>query len=148
MGIIDLQKKARPGQGRIEYYWFENESIGLKRTLFHRILIPFEPFDSGLEYVSQPEETELCLEWLELQLPSPEALHGLVITSQEFGQAEGSIYLGAAHNPVDLKLLSIARLDDALFVVTATLEVLFEFEGVGKDESFEFQSLALYTGEA
>jgi hypothetical protein len=54
---IRLQAKARPLEGTIEHYWFENEHVGLARTLFHRICIPFEPFDSGLDYVAQPERS-------------------------------------------------------------------------------------------
>ncbi len=61
MDFIDLQSKAIPRPGHIEHYWFENENTGLKRTRFHRIVIPFEPFDSGLDYVSQPETTELVV---------------------------------------------------------------------------------------
>jgi hypothetical protein len=66
MDVIDLQSKARPGIGRIEHYWFENALTGLRRTQFHRICVPFDPFDSGLDFVSQPESTELVLEWINL----------------------------------------------------------------------------------
>ena len=58
METIGLQENARPLPGTIEHYWFENERVGLARTLFHRIRIPFEPFDSGLDHVPQPERTE------------------------------------------------------------------------------------------
>ena len=34
---IDLQQKTAALQGSIEHYWFENETTGLKKTLFHRI---------------------------------------------------------------------------------------------------------------
>jgi hypothetical protein len=37
---IVLQAKARPLEGCIEHYWFENEQVDLARTLFHRITIP------------------------------------------------------------------------------------------------------------
>lgn len=47
---ISLQHKTKPKNGKGEIYWFENEHIGLKRTLFHRFNIPLIPFDSGLEY--------------------------------------------------------------------------------------------------
>jgi hypothetical protein len=61
---IGLQAKARSQEGTIEHYWFENEDVCLARTPFHRIRIPFEPFDSGLDYVPQPERTELIVEWI------------------------------------------------------------------------------------
>jgi hypothetical protein len=53
MKKIELQQKTTAKKGKIEFYYFENENIGLKKTLFHRIYIPLEPFDSGLEYESQ-----------------------------------------------------------------------------------------------
>ena len=68
MKKIELQRKTTAKKGRIEMYYFENNSIGLKKTLFHRIYIPLEPFDSGLEYESQPIETEIVIEWLNLKL--------------------------------------------------------------------------------
>ena len=49
MDVIGLQEKARPRVGTIEHYWFENPHVGLPLTLFHRIIIPLEPFDSGLD---------------------------------------------------------------------------------------------------
>ena len=71
MQTIGLQSRARLLEGVIEHYWFENAHVGLARTLFHRIRIPFEPFDSGLEYVEQPERTELVVEWIKLGLDGP-----------------------------------------------------------------------------
>jgi hypothetical protein len=53
METIGFQSKARPQEGTIEHYWFENATVGLPRTLFHRIRIPFEPFDSGLEFARE-----------------------------------------------------------------------------------------------
>ena len=112
MQIIDLQKKAGPAAGRIEHYWFENAHIGLKRTRFHRIVIPFEPFDSGLDYVAQPESTELVVEWINLGLADPSDLDGLVIATGVTPDVEASIYLGGAHNWTDLKELSLAKEGD------------------------------------
>lgn len=39
METINLQAKARPRSGYIEHYWFENPTIGLARTLFHRVVV-------------------------------------------------------------------------------------------------------------
>jgi hypothetical protein len=78
---INLQSKARPLTGRIEHYWFENEQVGLKKTRFHRIEIPFEPFDSGLNYVSQPESASLVVEWLVLEVEDPSRLGGVQISA-------------------------------------------------------------------
>ena len=68
MDKIDLQNKTKAKQATIEAYWFENPHIDLERTLFHRITIPLEAFDSGHDYVEQPTETEIVLEWYDLSL--------------------------------------------------------------------------------
>ena len=147
MDIIDLQSKAQAKRGRIEFYWFENENVGLPRTLFHRIVIPFEPFDSGLEYVSQPEETELCYEWLVLGLEDQAALTGLDLKSANYEQGEASIYVGAAHNPVKFVRFLLQDAGDGLFQIDAEMNVLFEFEGVAKNESFTLVAEASFVGE-
>ena len=49
MDKIQLQNKTKALDGTIEAYWFENENIGLKNTLFHRLTIPLVAFDSGLD---------------------------------------------------------------------------------------------------
>jgi hypothetical protein len=68
MDKINLQNKTYTKNGTIEPYWFENEIIGLKRTLFHRINIPLDSFNSGLEYEKQPVETAIIIEWLQLNV--------------------------------------------------------------------------------
>lgn len=146
MDVIDLQTKARPGLGRIEHYWFENPNIGLHRTLFHRIVIPFEPFDSGLKYVSQPESTELVVEWINLGLANPSDLDGVVISMGTTSDVEASIYLGAAHNCADLKELRLTREGDS-YRIRCRATVEFENEGVAQNEAFEFQARAKYLGE-
>lgn len=78
MGKIELQKKTKAQNATVEAYWFENESIGLNKTLFYRITIPLEPFDSGLEYEEQPLSTEIVLDWYELKLENPDELNWLI----------------------------------------------------------------------
>lgn len=56
MDTINLQQKTRAKKGIVEPYWFENDTIGLPRTLFYRITIPLQAFDSGLEYEEQVGE--------------------------------------------------------------------------------------------
>ena len=147
MDTIGLQTKARPLEGTIEYYWFANESVGLARTLFHRIRIPFEPFDSGLDYVSQPERTELVVEWINLGLDDPDALDGVEIAMGRTPDIEASIYLGAAHNWYQIEKLTLARYGTRYRVVSVgTIE--FSREGVANDERFIFEAMALYRGAA
>jgi len=79
---IDLQQRACPQTGTVEHFWFENPNVGLERTRFHRIEVPFAPSDWGLDWCQQPEQTSLIIEWLQLDVADPSALDGVVVSSQ------------------------------------------------------------------
>jgi hypothetical protein len=143
---VEFQSKARPGIGRIEYYWFENEHVGLQRTLFHRIQIPFEPFDSGLSYVQQPEATSLVVEWLDLRLSNPSNLGGLRLSLATHPAMEASIYLGGAHNWVEVSELSLTQAPKG-YLVRCEGTVKFEDEGVARNEKIHVEARAEYVGE-
>jgi hypothetical protein len=147
LNIINLQGKMRPLTGHTKYYWLENENIGLVRTRFHRVVIPFEPFDSGLEYVDQPESTELVVEWAKLTLDDPSNLDGVDLSMNTIEGVEASIYLGAAHNWTHLERFKLTKTDGG-FRVSRVAIIEFENEGVGKNERLEFEANALYRGEA
>jgi hypothetical protein len=138
MNIIGLQKKTEPLEGIVEKYWFENTTIGLDKTLFHRIIIPLSPFDSDLEYVSQPEETEIVIEWLKLNLNNPDDLDNLTVTSQDYEDLEASVYVGSAHNVCEVEKLTFNKLESNKYLVKGDLFIDFESEGVGKNEKFSF----------
>jgi hypothetical protein len=148
MHLIDLQSKTKAKEGTIEHYWFENEHIGLKNTLFHRITIPLEPFDSGLDYVEQPEDTLLIIEWINLGLKDPSLLAGVEITSEATEDVEASVYIGAAHNWTDIHSLRLKELAPNKYEIRGKVTVEFENEMVAKNEDFEFTTTAVYTGEA
>ena len=147
MDIVNLQAKARPLTGRIEHYWFENERIGLKKTRFHRIVIPFEPLDSGLDYVRQPESTSLVVEWLVLDIEDPSQLGGVRVSAASAPSMEATIYLGSAHNWFHITDLSLSQEGEG-FSVSCVGTVEFENEGVAKNEPFSLQAKAKYAGEA
>jgi hypothetical protein len=147
LDVIGLQSKAHPREGHIECYWFENSYLGMPRTLFHRIVIPFEPFNSGLNYVPQPEKTSLVVEWLKLGLDDPAHLHGLKLSAASAPDMEATIYLGSAHNWVDITELSITAIGDR-YLVKCQSKVKFEDEGVAMNEGFEFEARVAYRGEA
>ncbi|MBL7955282.1 MAG: hypothetical protein JNJ91_09595 [Flavobacteriales bacterium] len=147
LSVIDLQNKARPCPGRIENYWFENEHIGLERTRFHRIVIPFEPFDSGLKWAHQPEATELVIEWINLGLEDPADLNGVVIAMGSTRDVEASIYLGSAHNWTDIKELRLIKEADH-YRIQCNAILDFENEGVARNEPFVFETTAKYVGES
>jgi hypothetical protein len=147
MDIIDFQAKTKARPGYIEHYWFENEHIGLARTLFHRVVIPFEPFDSGLEWVQQPESPELVVEWAKLDLDDPADLDGVDLAMTKLEGVEASIYLGSAHNWTDLKRFKLTK-TEAGFHVSCLATIEFESEDVAENELLEFEATAVCRGEA
>ncbi len=148
MDVINLQSKTKAKEGTIEYYWFENESVGLKKTIFHRISIPLEPFDSGLDYVEQPEDTLLMIEWINLGLNNPSLLAGVEITSEATKDVEASIYIGAAHNWTNIHSLHLKEIEPNKYEIHGKVTVEFENEMVAKNEDYEFETTAIFTGEA
>ena len=138
MNKINLQHKTEPKCGKGEIHWFENESIGLERTLFHRFNIPLIPFDSGLEYESQPVDAEIVFEWITLDLIDPINLDGIELTSTSEDNTEVSIYVGNAHNPCDIIRLKIKRIEGYVYELKCSLFVNFEHEMVAENEEFDF----------
>ena len=134
---INLQNKTACLEGHIRYMWFENKTIGLEKTLFHSISIPLEPFDSGFEHVDQPEKPSIDIEWLNLNLADPNDLDGVEISIQPDGDAQASIYIGGAHNPIDIDSLVLKHVQDNLFEITAKAMIDFEYEGIAQNEFFE-----------
>ena len=143
MDKINIQEKAKPQPGRIEKYLFENENIGLKKTLFHRIYVPLSPFDSGLDYVDQPEETEIVFEWFSLNLKDPDNLNGLNLNHKNYPDAEASVYVGSAHNWCNINKLIISNIEENRFQINVDLEIDFESEGVASNETLTFQTEVL-----
>jgi hypothetical protein len=102
--------------------------------------------DTGLEYVGQPQTTEICYEWLNLGLKDQSALDGMNLNSTNYPHAEASIYVGAAHNPIEFDDFSIQETAPGLFRIKAAMTVLFEFEGVARNEQFALYAEASFEG--
>jgi hypothetical protein len=126
--IAATDLKPAPGQMRAHLY--QNPGIGLPPTLFYDITIPLEPFDCGLEWEEQPVHTEFSLEFIELPVDDWRDLDGRSFDLAP-GDAEGSIYLGGAHNPVDVQTLRFTRLAGTALRIDCTLFCDFEAEMVG-----------------
>lgn len=139
-----MQEKAHVLPGTVESYWFENEHIGLAKTLFHRVIIPLEDFDSGLDHVEQPESSQIIFDWYELKLDDAAALDGLNLSHTVFPEAEASIYLGGAHNWCDVKDLFLESGGDGTFSVRGNLIIEFSNEGVADNEAFSFSTKVAY----
>ncbi len=147
MNTIDLKNKTHVNQGTIESYWFENENIGLKNTLFHRITLPLQEFDSGIEYEEQPVNTEIVLEWYALGLKDPTKLDGLNLSHKNFPNAEASVYLGSAHNWCNVLELEVSEKGPLVFELKGRINIEFENERVAQNELFEFVATAHYIDE-
>jgi hypothetical protein len=146
MNKINLQDKAKAKRGTAEMFWFENEFVGLQKTLFHRLTIPLTPFDSGLDYESQPVKTEIVIDWLVLNLVDPTDLDGLTISHPQYEKMEASVYIGGAHNWCDVNKLTIHRKKDAVYLAKGDLFIDFENEGVAQSEVFSFETTVKFIG--
>lgn len=138
---INLQSKTVAKKGEASCYWFENKNIGLKRTLYHRFKIPLEPFDSGLEYLPQPEETTIVMEWIQLNINDPFELDDVNIVTVPEDDTQSSVYIGTRHNPCDIKKMILKKIEKDLYRVTCELFVEFEYESVAKNEYFNFTTM-------
>ncbi len=95
------------------------------------LVVPFEPFDSGLDYLPQPETPTLHLEGFSLPAAEPAAACGRTFDLRGTTQ-NGSIYVGRRHNPVSVQELFLEHVGGLLYDVRLLLYLDFEFEGVGQ----------------
>ena len=110
-------KDIQPLKGQMSCNLWENPNINLPLTLYYSIEIPLKPFNSGHDYVDQPTETSIMLEWLNFgnntngkQETNWKNLVGRQFTlSYDDKTAEGSIYLGTEHCQINsqIKFLSL-----------------------------------------
>lgn len=140
MNIINLQNKTTAEKGKIELFWFEDKSIGLQRTLFHRITIPLSSFESGLEKDTKLVKTKIVVDWLDLKLRDPLELDKLILRSSPDDDRDISIHIGGAHNPCDIKKMAINKISDKLYEIKCELDIDFEYEKVAKNETFKFKT--------
>jgi len=142
--IIPVQR-MKPKKGTFEARVFWNSRIGLAPALYYAISIPFRPFDSGLDYVAQPERASLELDWLRLKAEDWRAL-----SNRRYGRMrdddQGSIYLGGAHNVVRIRRLQFGPRFGTEFELIVELRVLFDNEGVGKPADLTLASRVRFTG--
>lgn len=147
MDKVNLQEKTHAQAGHIEFYWFENAFVGLKKTRFHRIQIPLKPFDSGLEWVQQPEETVLHIDWIKLTQDDATDLDGLVLSSETYPDMEASIYVGSSHNWTIINKLTLTKIDTDQYEIEGDTLVCFEDENVAENEPFYFKTQVIFKGQ-
>ncbi|HEX7898538.1 MAG TPA: hypothetical protein VF950_12310 [Planctomycetota bacterium] len=135
--------KAEPGT--LHALIFENLKIGLPRALFYDLEIPLAPFDSGLPGDAPDIAKRFRLNFLQLPAPDWRRLDGRTF-ELEADAADGSIYLGNAHNPVDLPRLEFRNLEGCRFQVEARLNCDFEFENVALSDTVELATTVEFKG--
>jgi hypothetical protein len=99
--------------------------------------IPLSPFDlPGHGRI----ETSLRLDSVTLPSPDPAALAGQTLRfpiNPDPGYIDGSIYIGAAHHPVDVSQIVLAAITGDCVCIQFTARIAFTFEGLsanGVDE--------------
>ncbi len=142
---VPLPRQVHPKPGTMNARLFENATIGFARSLFYDITIPLEAFDSGLSYEEQPVETSFQLEFLRFPLNDWRAFDGRHFTLAP-DDSDASIYLGAAHNPVEVSHIHFAARDRTRFHIDCTLFCDFDFEGVGDNTTVELKTEVEFIG--
>lgn len=132
----------------MHFHWWENGLTGLPLTRFHRIVVPFEPFDTGRDWVPQPESPELTLDWIRIPREDPGDLRGVTLEDPSAtGDLESSVYIGHSHNWFAVSRLTLTRIDGDRYELHACGTIEFSTEGVGPDEPFELRVEVEYCGQ-
>jgi len=124
----------------------QNPSTQIEPELTYDITIPLEPFDSGLDHVSQPEATSFRLQYLKLPVRDWRSLDRRSFQIERDDQ-DCSIYIGVVHNPVEIESIKFTHFGGLRFRIDCVLLCCFEFEGVADNEivrlsvEVEFQGL-------
>jgi hypothetical protein len=82
----------------------------------------------------------LVVEFLKLDLPNPNELDGIVITTDKDSYNDASVYIGSAHNQFDINKLTFDKTSENIYNIEGEIEVLFEHEMVAKNELFHFKT--------
>ncbi len=90
--------------------------------------MPIEEF----EYEGEPQNTAVVLEFIEFGVEhwrDLEAQTFLFPKNPAEGHIDGSLYLGAAHNPVDVTEIRFGAFEDSQLTAEFRLEIDFTYEG-------------------
>ena len=112
------------------------------------IVVPLEPFSSDDQYSTDwrpgtggPHvvSTEVILDGIELPATEIGDLAGETFTfprNPEDGYIDGSVYVGATHNPVDVTEIQFGRPAKGGIPAALTCDFVFEFELAGVPNQF------------
>lgn len=144
MDKINLQAKTTALPGVIQCYAMQSRHVGTRDVNIHRLMIPLQLFDSGLDYEEQPVDTLLLFDYYLLKLSDPSELGGLNLSHDYYPDAEASVYLGSAHNRCEVARLELEHIQSNEFKVSGDLLIDFENEMVAENERFSFVTTAAY----
>ena len=142
MKTIDLQNKTSVEKGKIEAFWHENKSIGLERTIFHRMHFPLTPFFTGLDGNAETSTTAIKVNWLNLNLNNPIEMDRLILKSNPEDDSHITVEIAETKNPCDIKKMAIKKVGKNLYDIDCELFVDFDFRGIAKSETFCFKTKA------
>ena len=120
--------ELQPTVGTLTARLFSNEHIGLPLTLFFDIDLPVQPF----EFNGEPQETSIRLEFIEIPVGDWREIFGQSFRfpiNPEPGYIDGSVYIGNAHNPVDVRQIRFAQAAGNRVPIVADICVDFTQEG-------------------
>ena len=128
-------KEIQPLKGQMSCNLWENSNINLPLTLYYSIEIPLQPFNSGHDYVDQPTNTKIIIEWIvfgesqnEYQERNWQNLVGRKFNlSYNDETAEGSIYLGSEHCQFNSQI-NFLSLNQTTFEIELKMAVDFNIE--------------------
>ena len=124
-------ERFRPEVGSLDFFRAEDGAQV-------NISIPLAPFNSGQPYEDQPLQTSFELV-LYLPVEAIEMLAGRTF-SAERDNSDSSVYLGTAHNPVDVPKITFTQTQPRRFRITCKLACDFAFEGVGQREIVDLEA--------
>ena len=135
----------RAKRGAMQAQITQNRLIGLAPTLFYTITIPLEPFDSGFEWDEQPLHTAFRLDFIELPVKDWRTLAGRIFAVPP-DKSDGSIYVGTAHNPVDIRHLAFTRRSGTVLHIHCILFCDFEAEMLADNTLVELRTEVEFKG--
>ena len=125
-----------PRPGLLTARFFSAGEINSGPGLYFTIEVPIEPF----QFEDKPLETRLRLDFIRLPLVERRQLGGLEVAfpvNPAEDAVDGSIYLGHAHNPVDLTRVAFGPLGAGRISATLELGFIFSFESTTGLDDYE-----------
>lgn len=128
-------KDIHPLKGQMSCNLWENSHINLPLTLYYSIEIPLRPFNSGHDYVDQPTDTAIMIEWAIFSdgQNNHQERNWKKLVGRQFNlsyndkTAEGSIYLGTEHCQFNSEI-NFLSLTETTFDIELKMAVDFNIE--------------------